>query len=184
MNTRQTCKLSFMIWGYNMKKILLLLPLIGLLAGCVDEKKPSSDKVQAQQQEQLAKEAAVAVPTPAIVNFTEKRLLKELYELRDQPNYRTYTYITTLDGGLVKICDSVGFGLNASVQYSSPQKLVRADGGQYDIEVPVPQAEPNALFMPEGLSATYVMCLDPTSKDVKPVYLEPNIIVSPFPLVP
>ena len=36
------------------------------------------------------------------------------------------------------------------------------------------------LFMPEGLSATYVMCM--IKGKLKPVYVEPEIIVSPFKL--
>lgn len=166
-----------------MKKVFLaVVASIFMLAGCVEPPKNTSDVALAKQQEQLVRDSTVKVPIPAITNFTEKRLLKELYELRDQPNYRTYTYITTMGGGLVKICDSIGYGLSASIQFSNPQKTVRDDqinGGTF---ATMPQAEPNGLFMPEGLSATYVMCLDPTSQDVKPVYLEPNIVVSPFPL--
>ena len=48
--------------------------------------------------------------------------------------------------------------------------------------VVVPQADPNGLFMPTGLSATWLMMIDPKTHEPRPVYIEPEIIVSPFPL--
>jgi hypothetical protein len=36
--------------------------------------------------------------------------------------------------------------------------------------------------MPEGLSATWVMLVDPKTGEPRPVYVEPSILVSPFPL--
>ena len=55
-------------------------------------------------------------------------------------------------------------------------------GGQSARYGTLPQPEPNGLFMPEGLAATYVMCVDAVRDDVKAVYVEPEVIVSPFPL--
>lgn len=143
---------------------------------------PSSDEAVAAQMERLLADAERQTGLPAITNFTEKRMVKWLYELRDQPNYRTFTYIVTMNGKLVKICDSVGYGINASIQYSNPEKVTNMDLGQYGGEGTMPQAEPNGLFMPEGLAATYVMCVDSESEDVKAVYIEPEIIVSPIEL--
>lgn len=40
----------------------------------------------------------------------------------------------------------------------------------------------NGLFMPQGLSATWLMMIDPQTNEPRPVYVEPEIIVSPFPL--
>lgn len=146
------------------------------------QKVPSSDQIQAQQAEKLAREATQKVGAPAITNFTEKKLVRWLYELRDEPNYRTYSYIMTMVGKLIKICDSVGYGINTSVQFSNPEKVVHqriGNGGSFGT---LPQAEPNGLFMPEGLAATYIMCVDAANDDVKAVYVEPEVIVSPFPL--
>ena len=170
-----------------MKKILCTTALaIGIaspaLAFWGNNSTPSSDKSTAQQMETLLKEAERQTGLPAVTNFTEKRMVKWLYELRDQPNYRTYTYIVTMTGKLVKICDSVGYGINASIQYSNPEKVMK-NGSHYDGAFgTMPQAEPNALFMPEGLAATYVMCVNEDSDDVKAVYIEPEIIVSPIEL--
>jgi len=175
-----------------MKKILLATTLALMTAttanaGWFDEPAPSSDEAVSDQMEKLLKEGERQTGLPAITNFTEKRMVKWLYELRDQPNYRTYTYITTMNGALVKICDSVGYGISASIQYSNPDKVVDYEDylgtGYVDANLgTLPQAEPNGLFMPEGLAATYVMCVVPGKDEVQAVYIEPEIIVSPFPL--
>jgi hypothetical protein len=173
-----------------MKNLLAAILLVASAsvanAGWFDVEPPSSDEAVSEQMEKLLKEGERQTGLPAITNFTEKRMVKWLYELRDQPNYRTYTYIVTMNGQLIKICDSVGYGINASIQYSNPEKVVDYEefiGDRIDAHVgTLPQAEPNGLFMPEGLAATYVMCVDGDKEDVKAVYLEPEIIVSPFPL--
>lgn len=170
-----------------MKKILLATTLAVMTAttahaGWFDVEPPSSDEAISDQMEKLLKEGERQTGMPGITNFTEKRMVKWLYELRDQPNYRTYTYIVTMSGKLIKICDSVGYGINASIQYSNPEKIVPIDNGQYTGEGTMPQAEPNGLFMPEGLAATYVMCVDGAKDDVKAIYIEPEIIVSPIEL--
>lgn len=172
-----------------MKKTLLTMAaIVGLVSAAAGMSSPpkeaTSDQIQALQAEQLAREAAQKVGAPAVTNFTEKKLVRWLYELRDEPNYRTYSYMVTMAGKLIKICDSVGYGINASIQFSNPEKIVAnrtfANGGS--IFGTLPQAEPNGLFMPEGLAATYVMCVDEENEDVKAVYVEPEVIVSPFPI--
>lgn len=174
-----------------MKKFLLATAIAAMTAttanaGWFDVEPPSTDEAVSEQMEKLLKEGERQTGLPAITNFTEKRMVKWLYELRDQPNYRTYTYIVTMNGQLIKICDSVGYGINASIQYSNPEKVVDYEdfvGDRIDANIgTIPQAEPNGLFMPEGLAATYVMCVDGKSEDVKAVYIEPEIIVSPFEL--
>ena len=40
------------------------------------------------------------------------------------------------------------------------------------------QAEPNGLFMPPTAEGSWVIC--GTKDDLKPVYTEPRVIVSPF----
>lgn len=65
-----------------------------------------------------------------------------------------------------------------SAQYVSPgYHLDEPDGG----DLLMPQPEPNGLFVPDGLSATWILCSDGEG-GVKPVYSEPELMVSPFPL--
>ena len=48
----------------------------------------------------------------------------------------------------------------------------------------IPQAEPNGLFSPPSANGTWVLCSNPNKAgETMPVYIEPNVIVSPFPLV-
>lgn len=154
---------------------------------------PSVDTDVSQALEKLLAEAQRSVGMPSIVNFFEARMVKMLYEMRDNPEYRTYTYVMTINGDFIKICDSIGFGINASIQMANPDKSVshynrtfNRSGRTVDGLGTLPQAEPNGLFMPEGLAATYALCIDPSSTAdnpvIKPVYMEPDIIVSPFPL--
>ena len=140
----------------------------------------SSDKATARTSEQAIQQIDQMVGFPSIVNGFEKRMVRMLYELRDNPEFKTITYITTYEGRLIKICDSIGFGINASIQFSNPQKVYQESGMSGRAATFIPQAEPNGLFMPEGLSATYVMCM--FGDEMKPVYLEPEIIVSPVAL--
>lgn len=170
-----------------MKRILATAAVIGLVAtgataGWFTPEPPSSDKEMSQKAEAQNKQIDQMVGYPSIINGFEKRMVRMLYELRDDPEFRTYSYMVTLQGTFVKICDSIGYGINASIQFSNPEKLFRTDLGQYDGNMTMPQAEPNGLFMPEGLAATYVLCLNPETEDVQAVYVEPEVIVSPFPM--
>ena len=164
--------------------LILFLALFSSCAANAMGGKPSadSDTIITSQSETLQNEAIRAAPIPSIVNFFERRMAKMIYELRDNPDFRTHAYIVTMTGKFIKVCDSIGFGLNASVQYSNPLKILsRGDGAGNGLEA-IPQAEPNGLFMPEGLAATFVLCVREEEEKLHPVYVEPDVIVSPFPL--
>jgi hypothetical protein len=112
---------------------------------------------------------------PNIVNFQERRLMRQIMELRDQEDLQTYTYIVSLDAKLVFLGNSIGYGLPFSVQFTNSQRHA------YNGAV-IPQPEANGLFMPDGLSATWIMLIDPSTKQARPVYVESEILVSPFKL--
>lgn len=159
-----------------MKKILLVLSLIlisGWLLGCDYE---NAEQQQEKQTRQILKEVNAQVGMPAIKNFQEKKLAKMIFELRDQEKLITYAYIVNhMTGKLVFIGKCIGFGLPYSVQYTNPEK--------YELNgATLPQADPNGLYMPNGLSATWLMMIDKKTGKARPVYIEPQIIVSPFPL--
>jgi hypothetical protein len=124
-------------------------------------------------------EAQKQIGMPAIVNFQERKLAKQIFELRDQENLICYAYITSYLGDLIFIGKCIGYGLPYSIQYTNPKKLRwKHNHGYYQM----PQADPNGLFMPEGLSATWVMLIDTVTNKGRPVYIEQEIIISPFPL--
>jgi len=159
--------------------ILISLASMSLVA-CVEET-GSSDQIQNQKQEQVNKQAVQTVGMPSIVNFQEKRILKDILELRDT-QIRTYTYTQDMNGHLHKMCDSVGYGISAATQYTNPQRVANRDETQETGNVVVPQADPNGLYSPASTEGTWVLCSDPNQHKTVPVYIEPRVIVSPFPL--
>lgn len=159
------------------------LVLIGSLAlyGCGQGDMKTSDQIQNRQQEEMSKQAVLSVGPPAIVNFQEKRTLKMIYELRDT-TLSTTTYIVDRYGKTHKVCDSVGYGIPYATQYTSPQRVAKWNETPGKSSVVLPQADPNGLFSPADAEGTWVLCLDNKNKKVLPIYIEPRIIVSPFPL--
>ena len=122
---------------------------------------------------------------PAIKNFRERKLYKDILELRDQEGLTTYTYLyNEMQGKLVFLGESIGYGIPYATQFTNPQKIECAwthdpncsAGGP----VAVAQADPNGLFSPASAEGTWILLKNPNGKDVKPVYIEPRVIVSPF----
>lgn len=162
-----------------MKRLSLIFLCLAGLAMAACQPIENADTKQQKQQETMRAEAVSSVGMPAIVNWQELRFVKMLYELRDSGT-TTYAYITDLNGRpAYKLCDSVGYGLPYSVQFSAPEKMQKIFTDKWER---MPQSEPNGLFMPDSAEGTWVMCLNPEDKSIKPVYVEPKVIVSPFPL--
>ncbi len=165
--------------------VLFSLTFVVLMAqsgdGCSSA--PSSDDIQREQQEKVLQEGTSAIGMPAIKNFQEKRILKDILELRDQTGYVTYTYIfSEYLGKFIYVGQSISYGIPAATQFTNPQKVdFGISHGSYYREV-MPQADPNGLFSPSSAEGTWVLLKDPNSSDVKPIYCEPRIVVSPFKL--
>lgn len=164
-----------------MKYLLGILTAIGCFYFTSCEIDESSDTIQKHQQEKLLKEGAAQTGMPSILNFRERKLLKDIIELRDQDGLTTYTYICAeMSGKLVFVGESIGYGIPAAMQYTNPEKIADwCSQGGYAI---LPQADPNGLFSPASAEGTWVMMKDPDGDKVKPVYFEPRIVVSPFKL--
>ena len=159
-----------------MKIALSIIAAAAILSGC--EQAPSSTQIERRKQEELSMQAVTQVGMPAITNFAEKRMMKDIMELRDQ-NVATTTYITDMNGKLHKICNSVGYGLPYATQYTNPQRIAYDSGHG---SVTLPQADPNGLYSPASADGTWVLCLDKKDGKAKPVFIEPRIIVSPITL--
>jgi hypothetical protein len=164
-----------------MKKTLIaLVALSALLAGCIEPTPPSSDKRMAVAQEATLAQAVSAVGMPSITNFREKRLLKMIYELRDQDGLRTYTYIVAQNTGARNfLCDSIGYPINDATGYTSPDKIVKSDAYGFGTVI---QAEPNALFTPDTSNAYWVMCLDTKAGKPTPTFVAGYPLVSTYAL--
>lgn len=141
---------------------------------------PYTEFTLTKEEVEELEEASVTVGLPAIINFTEKKQLKAIYELRDQSNLVTYTYTLDLNGKRHKVCPStsVGFGVPYSTEYTNPSRVDNYFG-QSGVVI-LPQADPNGLFSPGSAEATWVLCLNPTTKELAPTYVEPSIEVYLF----
>lgn len=164
-------------------KLKFLLVLMALtFIGCDDMNKPSADSITAEKTERAMGEANRQVGMPAIVNFSEKKLAKMIYELRDQESLLTYTYYISMDGTKHFLGKSIGYGLPYSTQFSNPMRNLEDGGYNGQSNTVIPQAEPNGLFMPDGLSATWILLINPETNQPHPIYVESEIMVSPFKL--
>jgi hypothetical protein len=157
---------------------ILLVPFLFLTLSaeeCYSNDSPA-DREMAQQTSASMAEAQAQTGMPGIINWQERKLVRMLYELRDQESFSTFTYTVDMNGNKHLLCQSVGYGIPYAVQFSNPERR----RGRYADSPNIPQPEPNGLFMPDALSATWIMCS--VGGEVKPVYVEPSIIVSPVPL--
>jgi len=165
-----------------MKYVYTVVIMFALLAtvGC-DDRVSTADDQQREQTAQLMNEAQRQIGMPEIVNFQQRKLMKMIYELCDKEDLVCYAYIKSdYKGELIFIGRCIGFGIPFSAQFTNPERLTRSTiGGEFHT---IPQPDPNGLFMPTSSSATWLMMVDPKTQKARPVYLEPEIVVSPFPL--
>ncbi len=159
-----------------MNKIIFAM-IVLTASACEDHM--DSDAKQRQAQEKILEEGTSQVGMPAIKNFRERKAMKDILELRDQADYVTYTYLySDYSGKLVFFCDSIGYPLPYATEFTNPMKPEWSQHGNFAL----PQADPNGLFSPTSAEGTWVQCKDPNGADVKVVYVEPRVIVSPFKL--
>jgi hypothetical protein len=140
---------------------------------------PSTQQKEAAAQDRVQAESNASVGMPNIVNFTEKRIYKEIFEKRDEPNLSTYTYLIGMNNQHTALCRSVGYGIPESEQFTNPSTVQDFGRSSYVFEV-IPQADPNALYSSPSANGTWILCLEKNGK-VEPVRSEPNVITLPVP---
>lgn len=162
--------------------LFLFILIVSLLVGC-GSSTPTAEKRQQQETNRMLNEVNRQIGMPNIVNFQQKKLMKMVYELCDKEDLICYAYIKSdYLGKLIFVGKCIGFGIPFSAQYTNPMKGVDIGGKHKYVWMPMPQADPNMLYMPTSSSATWLMMIDPKTKKPRPVYFEPEIVVSPFPL--
>ncbi len=166
-----------------MKKTLLLMLALTtslFLFGFSDDgcdSRPTTDQKQSDEQAKALEQAHNQIGMPAVTSFSERRMVKDLYEMRDKPA-PTHTYVFSEQRGcLLYLGASMGYGLPYATQFTSPTREVYRGNYVYN---QVPQAEPNGLFMPASTEGTWVLLKEPGGDQTRPVYVEPRVIVSPF----
>ena len=162
----------------NLFSILILSIIIFISANSNSSCENNAESQQREQTDALMNEMNEQIGMPAIKNFQERKIAKMIFELRDREDLVCYAYIVNhMTGQLIFLGKCIGYGLPYSVQYTNPEKPVYHSSGL----ITLPQADPNGLYMPTGLSATWLMMIDKRG-EARPVYIEPEIIVSPFEL--
>lgn len=163
-------------------EIFAVISLALMLGGCPSDS-PTSDERAAKQQETALENASQRIGIAHVNNFTEKALANRIVEMRDQPNLATYTYMQGMDGRLICLGRSIGFGLPYATQTTNPQKVVGEinHDDSYYYHGLMPQAEPNGLFMPDNAEGTWVVLIAPDGTPT-PTYIEPRVTVSTFAL--
>jgi len=155
---------------------LMVLVLLVFTAGCDFEAGQSVTQKETAGVQENMKEMQRQVGLPLIDEFFEKKTAKMIFELRDNSKLVTYAYTQNLEGRYVYLGKAIGFGLPYSVQYTNPDKIERAySQGGFAI---LPQADPNGLYMPEGLSATWLMLINEDTGKPEIIYTEPSIVVT------
>lgn len=163
-----------------MKKLLLsgaVFCFCILMAGCPMTNK-ESDTEQRKQQAELVNQISDQTGMPNIVNGRERKIMKQIWELRDQDDLVTYTYVfNELKGELIFLGETIGYPIPYATQYTNPDKPLYPNW--HDTPT-IRQADPNGLFSPESAEGTWILMKDPNSNDVQPVYIEARIICSRF----
>jgi hypothetical protein len=174
--------------GRKIKYSLVSLVSVLVLAGCAVDPSlmerrvyngprdtvghKSSYEIEHEKQEALSRKSLDLLGLPNVAKFEEKKNMKEIFELRDQ-EVATVTYFLDENGRMHKLCDSVGFGIPYSTQYTNPQyeSPVSHNGNLLQ------QPDPNGLFSPPESEATWIMCINPQTGKRAPVYSEPKLII-------
>jgi hypothetical protein len=166
----------------KLSPIILIAVLILFCSNSGCNMQQTSNQQLAQKQEQLMQEANRQVGMPNIVNFTQRKQLKEIQELCDQENLICYAYIVPeLTGKPVFLGKCIGFGIPFATQYTNPEVDIYSTTAS-SMHHNMPQADPNGLFMPPSAEGTWILLIDPKTNEPHPVYCEPRILVSPFQL--
>ena len=149
--------------------MILCVVITGILTGC-----SGTTSRETEYTEILMSHANDAIGNPDIVNFFEKAQLKEIYEMRDDPNLVCYWYaVNNYTGKYIYEGECIGYGIPYSTSYTQPESLYSSSS-----TIVLPQADPNALYS-NGVttSATWILSLDEKG-DVYPRYEEREIAVS------
>lgn len=166
---------------------LIVCLLVILCIGCGNRETASSKENEYTQM--IMEQASDAIGYPNVTNFFEKAQLKEIYELRDNPELICYWYTKNdMTGKWIYQGSCIGYGIPYTTQFTQPETVQRAalpalklngeDKGrnEYFTEI-LPQADPNGLYSSASTSATWILTTDDKGK-IKPTYVESEITVS------
>jgi hypothetical protein len=174
-----------------MRRFIMIASAVCALAAC-DNYTPTDQAAdrQAQATRSAMNAADREVGMPRIINFAQKKLLKNAYEDMDQTTL-TYVYSQALDGKFVCLGQAIGYGVSLGTQFTASQypQLVNIHGANskdnasgYGYVEMLDQPEPNGLYQPNSGAATIVDLIDPATGQAHTALVEPNVVTVPFKL--
>lgn len=161
-----------------MKKIismLLCVCFVGtVLIGC------SFESEETQYTDELKNQISDMYGYPNVSNFFEYSQLKEIYEMRDDPELVCYWYTKNdMSGKWVYQGTCVGYGIPYGASITAEESIQRIAAGTYET---LPLSEPNGLYTDSVTSsATWILTTD-SEGNIEPIYVESEITVSQFKL--
>lgn len=158
-----------------MKKVIvaiLTLVLFIALTGCDDTALNEEENYTDQAKQQ----SLDIVGLPNISNFFEMAQLKEIYEMRDDPDLIMYWYTKSeMTGKWIYEGTCIGYGIPYGASITNPEAYKSSLGA-------LPQAEPNGLYTNTVTSsATWVLAIGPDGS-IAVEYMEDNIRIRPYKL--
>ena len=159
-----------------MKKKLLAVGIIGvlmasMLVGC-------SETEESKYTSELMNQAYDAVGFPDVSNYFERQQLKEIYELRDDPNLICYWYTKNdMNGKWIYQGTCIGYGIPYTTSMTAPESYQRIETSAGVCREVLPLAEPNGLYASPSTSATWILTTDKDG-NITPTYVESEITVS------
>lgn len=176
-----------------MKRFTMFTMIVAIIAAAFiftscSGTKESADRIQTRQSETSFSEAQREIGLPNVVNWTQRKTLRDIFELCDKENLICYAYFwSPYLGKMFYLGRCLGYGIPFSAQFTNPEKVVQGDhelgynlAGRINYPMKKPQADPNGLFMPTSSAATWVIMID-EENNPRPIYAEPELVVSPFP---
>lgn len=151
--------------------VLCAVLMTGILAGCMYESE------ETQYTDQLKDQISDMYGYPNVSNFFEYSQLKEIYEMRDNPNLVCYWYTKNdMSGKWIYQGTCVGYGIPYSASITAPESVQKYS--KHDDWQILPLAEPNGLYT-DGLStsATWILTTD-ANGNISPTYVESEITIS------
>lgn len=159
-----------------MKKKLLAIGVIivlmaSMLVGC-------SETEESMYTSELMNQAYDTVGFPDVSNYFERQQLKEIYELRDDPNLICYWYTKNdMNGKWIYQGECIGYGIPYTTSMTAPESYQRIETSAGAAREVLPLAEPNGLYASPSTSATWILTTDKDG-NITPTYVESEITVS------
>ena len=142
--------------------------MVGTLVGCASK--------ESQYTTELKNNIFEKYGLPDVETFFEYTQLKEIYEMRDNPNLLCYWYTRNdMTGKWIYQGSCIGYGIPYGAAITAPEAYQEISTMNWGT---APQAEPNGLYTDSVVTtATWILATDENG-DIKPIYVETAITVS------